>query len=87
MVQPVHRTAVQAIEGIVAQLAADNIVAQLAADNTVAQLAADNTVAQLAADRTAADADCTHRLVELVSVGDSIQQPEGCLFVSKDQAN
>ena len=66
VVQPVHRTAVQAIEGIVAQLAADN------------------TVAQLAAEGTAADADCTHRLVELVSVGDSIQQPEGCLLVSKD---
>jgi hypothetical protein len=58
--QPVHRTAVQAVDSIVAQLAVDSIVAQLAADNT------------------AADTDCTHRLVELVSGGDSIQQPEGC---------
>ena len=40
------------------------------------QLAADNTVTQLAADTTAADADCTHRFVDLVSGGESFQRPE-----------
>ena len=74
----------QAIGSTVAWAARNTVVQPV---HRTAVQAIEDTVAQLAADNTAADADCTHRLVELVSGGDSIQQPEGCLSVSKDQAN